>query len=538
MTALAVPARVRTSLVPVVTVLFVLTVWVVAAALLAGRHIMPYPWTVLGQMWRDGPVLLQNSGVTLAIAGQGLVAGLIVITPLAVVSVLAPFLAPVVMRVAVVVHTVPFIAIAPILIIVLPGNSSRVTISALLVYFPLLVAVLLGLQSADRRSLEVVTASGGTPWTRLVKVRVPSALPALLAGLQIAVPASLIGALVAEFFGAVDGLGAFLIQAQTQLDAARTWSVALYVGALSTLAYGLVALLGRLVAPWAGKDTSVGGAVAGATGDRLRPWQALVASVLSATLLLGAWQSLISVLHLDSFFTKGPVDVWLFLTRGRPESSLGDIGAGGSAADFWSAFLPALGQTAVDSAVGFAVGMVGAVLLAGAMVAVRPLETGIMPFAIALRSVPLVALTPLLALVFGRGLLAVSILVGLVTFFPTLVNVLMGLKSAPQPACDVVRALGGSAVTVARKARLMYAVPALSASARIALPAAVTGATLAEWLATGKGIGNLLLRAGEGGDYLTLWSAGVLVVILVLVLYALLGVIDRLLTRRFGLQGS
>ncbi|MCG1037844.1 ABC transporter permease subunit, partial [Polaribacter sp. DS7-9] len=144
-------------------------------------------------------------------------------------------------------------------------------------------------------------------------------------------------------------------------------------------------------------------------------------------------------------------------------------------------------------------------------VAVPGLERAAMPFAIILRSMPLVALTPLIVLLFGRGLFGVTVLITLVTFFPTLVTVILGLRAAPEGAIDVIRASGGSPLSAALRVRLMYAVPAITASARIAIPAAVSGAMLAEWLATGDGLGNMITLAAVNADYFTLWSAGALV---------------------------
>jgi ABC-type nitrate/sulfonate/bicarbonate transport system permease component len=136
----------------------------------------------------------------------------------------------------------------------------------------------------------------------------------------------------------------------------------------------------------------------------------------------------------------------------------------------------------VDAGVGLIVGTVIAVLAAIAMVSLPVIEQVVTPVAIVVRSIPIVAMTPLLALVFGRHLLGVTVIVSLVVFFPTLVNMVLGLRSAPAVASDVVNAAGGSALQTIRLVRLPYALPALFASARIAVPAALGGATLAEWL--------------------------------------------------------
>ena len=115
-----------------------------------------------------------------------------------------------------------------------------------------------------------------------------------------------------------------------------------------------------------------------------------------------------------------------------------------------------------------------------------------MPIAMVLRSVPLVAMTPLIVLVFGRGLMAVTVIAGIVTFFPTLVNVTLALRATPQESIDLCRAYGASPRHTLRKVQVPSALPALFASLRIAAPLALVGALLAEWLATGQGLGYLI----------------------------------------------
>jgi ABC-type nitrate/sulfonate/bicarbonate transport system permease component len=147
-------------------------------------------------------------------------------------------------------------------------------------------------------------------------------------------------------------------------------------------------------------------------------------------------------------------------------------------------------------------------------------------------------MAPLIALVFGRGLLGVTVIVALVVFFPTLVNLSVGLRAAPTPACEVVTSMGGSAFHTVTKVRIQYALPALFASARIAVPAAIGGATLAEWLATGNGLGSLLVVAYSGSRFGTLWAGAVLVVVVSVGLYALIGAVERPVLRRYTPQYS
>lgn len=147
--------------------------------------------------------------------------------------------------------------------------------------------------------------------------------------------------------------------------------------------------------------------------------------------------------------------------------------------------------------------------------------------AIVARSVPLVALTPLLALVFGRGLAGVAVIVSLVTFFPTLVGVTAALRNAPDLACDVVRSMGGGSLQVNVKVRFRYALPTVFATAKVALPAAITGATLAAWLATGEGIGSMLVKDFAAARFNALWAESVCVVGVSVAAYAMVSALER-----------
>lgn len=504
-----------------------LAAWCLVALMFSRIGIVPYPWTLAAQIADDWSLLMLNTAATLEIALAGLVAAVAVIVPLACLCLVLPVSEPIILRVALVIHVIPFVAIAPILIVSLPTDVSRIVIAALQVYFPLLIGLLLGLRSTDQAALDVVTASGGRNAARLRFVRIASAVPQLIAGLQIAVPAAILGAVISEFFGADEGLGAIIVTSQQSFLIDRTWAIAMFIGALAAIGYGLVTLVARLVVPWAGRGGGVAANVAGTERSALGRTQATIAAVASFALLVGFWHSLRTVFDLPEFFTKTPWEIVTFLIHGNPLS-------GTPASAFWSTFFTGLGQTLLDAGVGFIVGTLIAVAIAVVFVAVPALGRAIMPFAVVVRSVPLLALTPLLMLMFGRGLFGVTVLVTLVTFFPTLVTVMTGLRSVPQGALDVIRASGGSSAHAARFVRMQYALPSITAAARIAVPNALTGATLAEWLATGKGLGQVLTQSSVLADYFTLWSAGVLLVVVALLAYSAISVLDRAVQTRLG----
>jgi ABC-type nitrate/sulfonate/bicarbonate transport system permease component len=180
-----------------------------------------------------------------------------------------------------------------------------------------------------------------------------------------------------------------------------------------------------------------------------------------------------------------------------------------------------LAQTLRDAVLGYSVGTVVAIVVAGLFLGSKLIEGMFLPIVMTLRAVPLVAMTPLIALVFGRGLATVAVLAGAVTFVPTLVIVLAALRRVPKPAIELAHVYGAGRLR-SFGIRMVYASPALAASARVALPGSILGAVLAEILATGNGIGNVVAISIGSSEYLTLWSALAVLAAMTALLYALM----------------
>jgi len=159
-----------------------------------------------------------------------------------------------------------------------------------------------------------------------------------------------------------------------------------------------------------------------------------------------------------------------------------------------------------------------------------------LPLAVLVRSVPLVAMTPVLTLVFGRGVLGTMVISGIVVFFPALVTMTFGLRSASRQSADLCRAYGGGTWTVARKVMLPSALPALFASARVAVPGAVIGAMLAEWLATGKGMGYGMLQDANAFNYVDIWASVALLTGVSVLLYNIIAIAESAVLARFSLR--
>ncbi|MCU1454306.1 MAG: binding-protein-dependent transport system inner rane component [Acidimicrobiales bacterium] len=243
-------------------------------------------------------------------------------------------------------------------------------------------------------------------------------------------------------------------------------------------------------------------------------------AVASIVVLCGLWQLLVSGFHLNKLFTRGPLDVWRYINH-----------ADGAERHL---LIEATRTTARDAAIGFAFGTGAAVLCAIVFNLKRGVEQAVMPVAMALRSVPLVAMTPVIALIFGRSLLSVTIIAGIVTFFPTLVNLSLALRSVPAPSIDLMQAYGASRARTLWKVQLPSSLPSLFASARIAAPLALIGALLAEWLTTGRGLGYMMLSAVTTFEADRMWTGVAIVTISSIVLYSIISGVEQIVLNRYA----
>lgn len=503
-------------------VVALLGLWeLLARTVLDGSYVLAAPSAIVERLVDEFSLYRRNLQFTTWNALQGFFWGNVVAIAFAVVAVVVPITRRVVSVVALTVFCLPLVALAPILRVVLgPGTAVPISLSALAVFFTTLVAALVGLRSAPSGPLELVASYGRGRLTALTKVRSRAAIPALVAGLQVAAPAAFLGALIGEFAGAERGFGVLTIGALRSLETDRVWAVAVASTVVSCGAYVLIGVVGRRLCSWSA-DVSLAARLADAGASR-RTVNGLVGVLASLAVVLVLWVAFLRVFDVDPFFAKGPVDVWRYLFT-EPD-------AAAQRAEVFGALWETLGSTLL----GFAVGMIGAVALAAVFISSVVVERLLTPVAVALRAVPIVATTPLIILAFGRGVVGTTAIVAVMSFFPTLVNVTAGMRQTPGRLLDVVHSYDAPAWAVLWKARLPSALPAILASARIAVPVSLLGATVAEWLATGGGMGDLMIVSASLARYDVLWSCVAVLTLTAVIGYGLVAGIEGALLRRYA----
>jgi ABC-type nitrate/sulfonate/bicarbonate transport system permease component len=253
---------------------------------------------------------------------------------------------------------------------------------------------------------------------------------------------------------------------------------------------------------------------------------ALTSPAASLLTMVALWYVLIAAAHGNALVTKDPLDVVRYLVGGP--------GAGAHRGTMGRTLL----TTLAHAGLGYAAGTVLATAVACVFVLFRAVERTFMPLVMVIRTTPIVAMAPLLTLLFGRGLLAVTVITALIVAFPSLVNLLFGLRSAQPEALDLLEAYGASRLTTLRKVRLPGAVPAFFAAARIAVPGAIIGALVSEWLATGNGLGYQMLISTTTFDYAGLWTSVVVVTLVSIAVYELVGGVEAIVERRMTQAGA
>lgn len=246
--------RLRGQLPALVVFVAVIVLWeLVVAGLNLQQFILPRPSAIAAAFVANWERLQLTAGNTLYEALGGLAIG-------ATAGVLTAFavarwqrVREAVLPIAVGASAIPIIAAAPIMSnwFGILNPFAKMAIVILLVFFPVLVNVVRGLSQVDESAVELMRASAATDGQILRKLRIPNALPYFFTGLKISTTLSLIGAVVAEYFGGSnDVLGRVIVQSSSELRFDITWA-AITITAASGIAMYLVALSAeRVVIPW------------------------------------------------------------------------------------------------------------------------------------------------------------------------------------------------------------------------------------------------------------------------------------------------
>jgi NitT/TauT family transport system permease protein len=149
------------------------------------------------------------------------------------------------------IQTMPKIALAPLFVAWFGfGLWSKIGVAALIAFFPILVNVMVGLKSCDPGKIDLMNTLAASRWQVFRYVQLPSALPYIMAGVDVAIVFALTGAIVGEFVGATAGLGYQMVLANSEMQVPKVYGVLLVLGALGVGLHAAVELLRRRLLGW------------------------------------------------------------------------------------------------------------------------------------------------------------------------------------------------------------------------------------------------------------------------------------------------
>lgn len=234
------------------------TLWqisVILTAESARRFLIPTPAAVgarFAGLIRSG-TLAHHTGVTLLEMGLGLSVGTVVAVILGYVVAHSHLIAALVEPVIAFSQAIPIVALAPLLTVWFgSGTTSKVVVCALIVSFPILVNVTTGLKNIDPRLRDLFRLLDANRAQTLLRLEIPAALPAILAGLKVGGTMAGMGAVVGEFVASTEGLGYLVKQGQNLYDLPMMFAAIFCLMAIASAVYALFTLLERILLRWQG----------------------------------------------------------------------------------------------------------------------------------------------------------------------------------------------------------------------------------------------------------------------------------------------
>lgn len=233
----------------------------IEATLNQKRPVLPAPHQVLVEIWNttvekritSKRSLVYHSGITLSSTMLGFVLGTLLGITLAAAIIHVESLERSLMPWIITSQTIPILAIAPMVIVVLnaigiSGLIPKAMISTYLSFFPVTVGVVKGLRSADPMQLDLMRTYSASTFQTFWKLRWPSSIPFLFTSMKVAIAASLVGAIVGELpTGAVAGLGARLLAGSYYGQTVQIWSALLSAAFLAAMLVTIVGVADKAV---------------------------------------------------------------------------------------------------------------------------------------------------------------------------------------------------------------------------------------------------------------------------------------------------
>jgi NitT/TauT family transport system permease protein len=214
-------------------------------------YLVPAPSEIWAETTAIWPTVLGHSLATLKTVMLGFVFSIAISLPLAVLLTSSPAIASAIYPFLVWTQSIPKVALAPILVVVLGSNElPRVVITVLVAFFPLVISSATGLMSVPPELIELSRACRASKWSELWRIRLPYAIPFIFAGLKVAISLAVVGAVVAEFVNADAGLGFLIVTSTAFFKVPLAFGALIILSIMGVVLFQIVVIVERVFFPW------------------------------------------------------------------------------------------------------------------------------------------------------------------------------------------------------------------------------------------------------------------------------------------------
>jgi NitT/TauT family transport system permease protein len=245
-------ASVAWNLLPPLTFAAIIGLW--SAAITVFKipvYLLPGPGSVFSRIISDAPMLWSHSQITLAEILMGFGLTLATAIPLGLAIALSLIARQIIYPPLMLMQLVPKIAVAPLFLVWLGfGMESKVLLTVLMTFFPLLLASISGFQILDDRLLYLTQSMGASGWQTFRYLRFPAALPVIFSGIKSSATIAATAAIVAEFVGANRGLGYVLLRGTSTMDLELTFAVLVVLTIIGVVINYIVEFSEWAMTPW------------------------------------------------------------------------------------------------------------------------------------------------------------------------------------------------------------------------------------------------------------------------------------------------
>jgi NitT/TauT family transport system permease protein len=242
----------RRRLLPIVAVVVLLYAWSESIELFDIKpFIAPSPQAVAAVLYDRFGILMANLLPTAIESILGFALGNLAAVIVATVFVWRKTVEEAMFPVAVMINSIPVVAKAPILVLLLGnGMEPKIAVAAIICFFPTLVNMTRGLRDVRPEQLELMRILSARQSEVFLRIRVPNALPYLFSALKIAASTAVIGAIVGEWIGSTQGIGALILQATFNFDSPLLYATIVVGSIFSALFFGVISLVERRMLRW------------------------------------------------------------------------------------------------------------------------------------------------------------------------------------------------------------------------------------------------------------------------------------------------